>query len=130
MALRAEVPETATRVYPGYPLGPGRWVGITEDHRWVMGSDQEITPVGGWGVHPLATPSGIEMLVTLVSVDVEWRSLTKAQQRCLLDPGSATARPWAALAGRGLVTDGALTARGMFLRLAHEWTVRASERAA
>ena len=122
-----------TKVYAGYPLGGGRWVGITEDHQWVIGEgsdDATIQPVGGWGKHPLATPTGIEMLLVLVNVDNEWRALTGPQRRCLMDPTTATARPWRALADRGLVTDGALTARGTFLRLAREWCDRAAERAA
>ncbi len=119
-----------TKVYPGYPLGADRWVGITEDHQWVMGDGDKIDPVGGWGNHPLATPSGIEMLLTLLNVDNEWRALTKPQRRCLMDPTTRTARPWAALVGKGLADADGPTSRGTFLRLAHEWTVRADQRAA
>lgn len=122
-----------TKVYMGYHLGAGRWVGITEDHQWVMGEGSDnatIEPVGGWGKHPLATPTGMQMLLTLLNVDNEWRALTKPQRRCLMDPTTITVRPWRALTDKGLATADGLSARGMFLRLAREWCVRASQRAA
>lgn len=122
---------TPTKVYPGFPLDrAGRWVGITEDHRFVTGQGDEITPVGGWGKHPLAHLGGIEMMFVLLQVDSEWSALTKAQQRCLLNPGTRSKRPWAVLTGKGLADDAGLTTHGWFLKLAVECTQQRSERAA
>lgn len=122
---------TQIKVYPGYPLdNDGRWVGITEDHQFVTGQGDNIQPVGGWGKHPLAHAGGLEMFITLLNVGTDWADLTKAQQRCLRDPDTRTARPWQTLIDKGLANADGLSARGWFLRLAKEWIDRPKQDAA
>jgi len=66
--------------------------------------------------HPLAHRSGIVAMCALIAAGQQWRDLTKAQQRTLLDPASGTARPIKALNRLGLLNGVTPTHEGYYLR--------------
>lgn len=73
--------------------------------------------MGGWGKYPLAHKDGIKLMCLWLQYDKQWDELTRAQQRCVLQPETATTRPWAALVekGYGAPVIGELTESGRFL---------------
>lgn len=109
------------RLYPGpFSLTDGKTfrhrIAVDDDgHYWAV-ADDGPQRLGGWGYHPLANQTGLLLLQILMSMDALWRSLSRAQRRCIEDPTTRTTRPWAVLVTKGLAsTDGALTDFGHFL---------------
>lgn len=80
----------------------------------------------GVGPHPLASRDGIKLLCLWLEWDARWDALTKAQQRCLLDPTTRSTRPWKALQDRGYADDIGLTEAGKFLATFKRMRLRSS----
>ena len=79
----------------------------------------------GVGKHPLASRDGMKLLCLFIEWGQRWDALTKAQQRCVLDPTTRTTRPWK-LQDKGYAANDALTEAGRFLVAMHQRSAGAS----